>query len=416
MANILILSLVFSPDGVSTAALVSELAHELQSHGHEMTVLTTQPHYNIDVVARSKQPLTRRWGGLFYQSVYHEIPIWHVAMRPKGERVLVRILDFIFFHIVSILLGILGTGRQDVVFAVSPPLSIGIVGWLLAVFKKAKFIYNVQELYPDTAVKSGFLREGTLIVRLFERMAMFIYKRASALTVICNAFAEAITSKRIDPDKIMVIPNFVDTENTSPGSKNNSLAAELGLVDKFVVLYAGNIGMLQSLDTLLEVASTLQFETNIAFLIVGDGAQRSHIEAQIHEQKLNNVTLMPYQSRSHMPVIYATADICLVPLMAGTAQTVAPSKLFVIMANGCPALVAVDADSDLAQIVENAQCGIAVAPDNTDALRAGIQHAYENQELMRNYGNNGRLYAEKNFARKVIGIQYHNLIQNLVTR
>lgn len=415
MARILLLTLVFSPDGVSTAALVSDLAEELKTFGHEVTVLTTQPHYNVDAVARSQQPLKPRWNGLFYQSSFHGIPVWHVTMRPKGERTLGRIFDYLVFHLISIFIGIFAISSQDVIFAVSPPLTIGMIGWLLAFFKRAKLIYNVQELYPDTAIKAGFLREGTLVVKLLRVIEQFVYNRSNALAVICPAFAEAITRKHIEQSKIHVIPNFVDIEQVQPGLKNNSLAIDLELTNKFVVLYAGNIGMLQNLDALLEAAKQMQSESNIAFLIVGDGARRSHIEQLVNEHGLDNVTLMPYQPRSHMFNIYATADLCLVPLMAGTALTAAPSKLYVIMASGRPVLVAVDANSDLVKIVNSAECGISVAPDDPVALERGIRQAYENQSLFHSFGCNGRRYTEKYLSRKSICTQYHQLIKQLIS-
>ncbi|MCZ7544613.1 MAG: hypothetical protein M5R40_14320 [Anaerolineae bacterium] len=161
MARILILSLVFAPDGVSTAVIVSELAQDLQAMGHRLTVLTTAPHYNLDAEARARQPLRRRWGGLFYRSDYHGVPVWHTAMPRKGGSALSRARDYLIFHAISLWLGVAAVGRQDVVFAVSPPLTIGVIGWLLARVKGARLVYNVQELYPDAAVKVGVLRAGS---------------------------------------------------------------------------------------------------------------------------------------------------------------------------------------------------------------------------------------------------------------
>lgn len=414
MARILVLSLVFAPDGVSTSLIVSELAEDLVLHGHQVTVLTTEPHYNLDPEARAKQLLRRRWWGLFYTSTYHGIPVWHTAMRPKGNRSLGRVVDYLVFHAISIVLGIFAVGRQDVVFAVSPPLTIGLVGWVLALLKRVKLIYNVQELYPDIAIAVGVLREHSLVTKVLKGLERFIYKRSNALAVICQPFAESITAKQADPRKIHVIPNFVDIEFMQPGPKDNSLAKELGLDGKLVVLYAGNIGMTQSFDTILEVAKRMQHNADIAFLIVGDGARRSYLEDQVHQLQLPNVTLLPYQPRSRVPDIYATSDLCLVPLMAGTARTTLPSKLYTIMACGRPALVAVDEDSDIVHTVKNAQCGIAIKPDDPEALEHGIRQAFEHRETLRELGRNGREYAENHLSRSAVSEQYHKLIQQIV--
>jgi colanic acid biosynthesis glycosyl transferase WcaI len=409
----LILSLVFSPDGVSTSVIVSELAYDLAERGHQVTVLTTQPHYNIDPDARAQQPLKKRWGGLFYTSDYHGIPVWHTAMRPKGERALSRIVDYLVFHVISVVLGLFAIQRQDIVFAVSPPLTIGLVGWLLALFKRARLIYNVQELYPDTTITMGILKEDSPITRVLYWMERFIYRRSAALAVICQPFADLIAAKGIALDKIHVIPNFVDTEFVQPGAKDNDLLCELELQDQYVVLYAGNIGMTQSFDTLLTTAERMQDEAGITFLIVGDGARRSYVETQVRERQLSNVRLLPYQPRGRVPDIYATSDVCLVPLMAGTAKTTVPSKLFTIMASERPALVAVDEDSDLARTVKEVDCGMVVPPDDADALEAAIRDAFKNQDKMRGLGENGRRYVEGNLSRQHISRQYHELFEAL---
>ena len=413
MSRILILSLVGAPDGVSTSIIVSELAQDLQDKGHAVTVLTTVPHYNIDPDARAQQPLQRRWGGLFYRSDYHGIPVWHTYMRPKGNRIGGRLLDYMIFHVISLLLGLFVLPRQDVVLAVSPPLTIGVIGWLLARFKRARFVYNVQELYPETAVRIGVLREGSCSVRVFEWIERFIYRRAHILAVICDAFAQAIARKGIPARKIQVIPNFVDVDTIRPLPKDNSLAQELDLVERFVVLYAGNIGLTQSLDCLLAAAERLRDHPIIRFLIVGDGARRAYVAEQVGALSLTNVILLPYQPRSRVPEIYATADVGLVPLMEGTAQTTVPSKLYTIMASARPALVAVDAESDLVETVHKAQCGLVIPPDDVDALISGIVQMYEQRACFRELGENGRRYVEQNMARAVISDRYHALFVDL---
>ncbi|GAB4449550.1 MAG: glycosyltransferase [Anaerolineae bacterium] len=413
MARILILSLVFAPDGVSTAVIVSELAQDLQAMGHRLTVLTTAPHYNLDAEARARQPLRRRWGGLFYRSDYHGVPVWHTAMPCKGGSALSRARDYLIFHAISLWLGIAAVGRQDVVFAVSPPLTIGVIGWLLARVRGARLVYNVQELYPDAAVKVGVLRAGSRIVRVLERVERFVYRRAHALAVICEPFAKAVTKKGIDAKKVHKIPNFVDVETIRPGTKDNALARELGLVARYVVLYAGNIGMTQSFDTLLEAAGRLRDAPDVHFLIVGDGVRRAYVAAQVRARALGNVTLLPYQPRSRVPDIYAAADLGLVPLMAGAATATVPSKLYTIMASARPALVAADAGSELVKTVRDAQCGLSVPPDDADALEAGIRQAYARQDQFRAFGANGRRYVAAHFSRRAVSAQYHALFEAL---
>jgi colanic acid biosynthesis glycosyl transferase WcaI len=310
-------------------------------------------------------------------------------------------------------LGLFAVGRQDVILVVSPPLTSGVAGWLLSILKRAKYIYNIQEIYPEVYITMGAMLRNSLPARVLFRVEHFVYRTAHALTPICKAFADDAVEKQTSPEKVHIIPNFVDVNFLKPGSKDNPLARELGLVDKYVVFYAGNIGLSQSFDTLLEVAERLKNSTEIVIIIVGDGVRRQEIESSIQTRKLNNILSLPYQPLSHMPDVYATGDIGLVPLNAGTAKTTLPSKLYSIMAAGRPALAAVDIDSDITKMVQELEIGIAVPPDDADALEAAIRRAYAEQDLFRKFGENGRRYAVENYAREVIADKYSSLIEIL---
>lgn len=414
MARILLHTLVYAPDGVSTATLLSELAQDLQANGHEITILTTKPHYNRDEDAEAKQPLHKRLGGLYHVSEHHGMRVIHTYMPPKGQGLGNRLRHYVLFHVLSLILGALLIGRQDVVIAPSPPLSIGVVAWILARLKSAKFVYNIQELYPALAVQMGIMSPESSMYRLMVRLEHFIYQRADKITVICDYFHQQVLKIGLPDHKVLLIPNFVDIDFIRPLPKANALAHEHKLLNKFVIQYAGNIGMTQSFDTILEVACRLQDEAEIHFLIVGDGARRHYVEQQLQAGSFPNITLLPYQPRSHVPHVYASADLCLVPLMTGTAQTTVPSKIYTIMASGRPVLTAVDQDSELVTIVQTAKCGLAVPPDDADALEAGIRQIFAERVKFKEYGSNGRSYVEAHFSRDSVSAQYHRLIQQLV--
>jgi colanic acid biosynthesis glycosyl transferase WcaI len=415
MARILFLSYFFSPDGLSTATIVSELAQDLKAKGHDVSVIATHPHYNYEPEARASQPLQRKWGGLYYRSKYHDIPVWHTSIGPRRERGRGRILGYLVYNFISFFLGIFALGGYDVIYVVSPPLTSGIIGRLLGLIKRAKYVYNIQELYPETYITMGAMEKDSTVARFLFRIERIVYRTAHALTPICNIFAEDVIAKDIPSEKVHVIPNFVDVDFLKPDPKDNPLAQELGLVDKYVVLYAGNIGLSQSFDTLLDAAERLQDESRIVVMIVGDGARRDEIENMVKTRKLTNVVMLPYQPRSRVPDIYATADAGLVPLTKGTARTTLPSKLYTIMSTGCPALVAVDLDSDIVKTVNDAQCGVAIAPDDVDALETAIRRAYAEQDQFKTLGENGRRYALENYSRAVVVQKYHELFELLAS-
>ncbi len=413
MAKILLLTLVYAPDSVSTAMLMTTLAQELKKQGHEVTVLTTTPHYNEDRHAREKQPLTPTWKGLLYESNNDGIRVLHASIPVKGSRVGARLLDYLRFHAISTLAGLVSVGRYDVILAPSPPLTIGLSAWILGLLRRVPFIYNVQEIYPDVAVKLGVLKNPRTI-RFFEWMEKFIYDRSKVVTVISEWFRRILVAKGVAENKLVVIPNFVDVEYMRPTPKANAFTTEHALENKFVVMYAGNIGLTQGMETILEATASLRHLSDLHFVIVGDGARRAWLETQLVTMQYPNVSLLPYQSPSVMPQLYGTSDLCLVPLKRGTAQDTFPSKIYTIMAAAKPVVASTDPDSELAWVVETAACGWAVPPDDATALATAIEQAYHSRTTLKAKGESGRRYVEAHHTSRAVGEQYDTLVRQLV--
>jgi len=408
--RILLLTLVFSPDSVSTSVLMTELALELKKLGHDLTVLTTTPHYNVEPEARQRQPLRRRWGGLLYESDCQGIPVYHASIPVKGSRVGARLLDYLRFHALSSLAGLTLTGPYDLILAPSPPLTIGLSAWLLGLVRRVPFIYNVQEIYPDVAVSLGVLQNKPMI-RLLEGLERFIYSRAGHISVISEWFRRRLLAKGVAEAKLTVIPNFVDTDFMRPSPRHNPFRLKHRLTDKFVVLYAGNIGLTQGFETIIAAARQLTDLPEVQFVIVGDGTRRAWLEETLARQPLPNVTLLPYQPRSAVPDIYASSDVCLVPLKKGTAQETFPSKIYTIMAAGRPVIASADADSELVWVVEAAGCGWAVPPDEATALAQAVGQAYRQRDHLTAKGQAGRGYVVAHHSRRAVAQQYDTLLR-----
>lgn len=416
MAHILFLSYFFTPDSLSTASLMSELAQDLrQIYGHQVTVITTTPHYNPLPESLAKQPLRPRWGQWLQESELNGIRVLHVQVAPKGSRVWTRAFDYLRFHILGTLIGWWLVNKPDILLVPSPPLTIGLQAWLLGLLQRAPYIYNVQEVYPDVAVRLGVLR-NRLVIRLMEWLEIFIYDHARMITVISEWFRRALLAKDVPADKMRVISNFVDTDFMQPGTRPNEFSTAHNLDGKFVVIYAGNVGLTQSFEAMLATAQNLAHLSDLHFMIVGGGARWTWLEEELVQKKIKNVTLLSYQHRSHMQQIYGSADLCLVPMKPGMAQETFPSKIYEIMAAGQPVIVAAETDSELAWIVENAHCGWAVPPEDAPALTTAIEYAYHHRDELKQKQQQGRDYVVSHNSRHAVAQQYHQLITGILGR
>lgn len=412
MSRVLLHSLVFAPDSVSTAQIMTELALELKKHGHTVTVLTTTPYYNVVPDAVARQPMTPRAGGLWYTSEIDGIRIWHVRIPAKGKRLCQRAVEFARFHVLSLLAGVHAVGPQDVVISTSPPLSIGVVSWLLATRWGAQSVYKVAELFPDLAIKQGAVR-GTLMIGLLKAMERFVYARSAMVVPIADQFAERIRGRGVPHGKVRTIPDCVDTEFYRPLPRANAFAREHGLLDEFVVLYGGNIGLVHDWESVLFAAEKLG-DLPVRFVVVGDGARREWLANQIAVRRLPNVSLLGYQPRERMPEINAACDIGMIPLTRIGARDAFPSKVYSNLACGRPIIVCAEPGSEMARLVEDAGCGRAVAPENGQAFLDAVLAAYRDRATLPQEGMRGRDLVERKYSKQSMGSEYDAMIRDLL--
>ncbi len=412
MARVLLHSLVFAPEANSTSYLMTDLARQLKRQGHEVTVLTTTPHNNLEAGALARQPLRAVWPGLLYRSELEGIPVWHVKLPMKGNRVLRRMLDYIRFHVVSLVAGPALVGRYDIVLAPSPPLTIGVAGWMLSLWGRTPVVYNVQEIYPDFAINQGLIRNPAFI-RLLQGVEQFVYARSDRVVSISESFQRTIRARGVAAEQLMVIPNFVDTELYRPLPRHNEFAAQHGLDNDFVVLYGGNIGLSQDWESLL-FAAAVHAELPIRYVIAGDGARRAWLEAEVARRGLKNVQLLGYQPRELMPLINASSDISTIPMKATTTQDTFPSKIYSILASARPAVVSADPGSELEWVIQQAQCGQVVAPEDPRAYADAVLKAYHERDQLPAAGMRGRSFVEEEYSKEAVGRKYDLLIRELV--
>ncbi len=414
MSRILIHSPVFSPDAVSTSYLMTDLAIGLKNAGHEVTVLTATPHYTLDARAAATQPMVSRLGGIFKHSNLQGIPVWHVRIPWKGQRrPWVRAIDYLYFNIVALMAGCVLVGRQDLILATSPPITMGVNAWLLGRRWGAPSIYKVAEIYPDVIISQELIKSRALIA-LMRWMERLVYRKITRLVPIAHQFAETILSRGVAPEKLCFIPDFVETDFYQPCPRDNAFAREHGLMDGFVVLYAGNIGMVQDWESVLGAAEQAR-GTPVRFVIVGDGNQRSWLAQQCEHRRLANVKLIGYQPKEIMPLINASCDVCMIPMTSHGSLGGVPSKVYSIMACGKPVIVTAALESELTWIINTARCGRVVEAGMTNAFATAVLRASRESELLKEEGNRGREFAIKHYSRQAVISRYDELVRQLTS-
>ncbi|MFT7647957.1 MAG: colanic acid biosynthesis glycosyl transferase WcaI [Candidatus Poriferisodalaceae bacterium] len=395
----------FAPDTAPTGEVMTRLVHELAAQGHELHVVTSLPWYHQHAVEPEwRGRLVRRekteWGRI--------TRVHPFASKDKTNLVL-RAAAFAVFTSVSTLVGCL-TRRTDAVLAMSPPLTLGPAGWIVALRMRCPLVFNIQDVYPDAAVETGAITSSR-VIQVLRWLERFSYSRAAAVTVLSEDLAENVRQRVDDEAKVRVIPNFVDTERIVPLDRRTAYRAELGIGNQIVVMYAGNMGYSQPLEMIVESARRLSHRSDVHFLINGDGARRPEIEREA--EALDNLTVVGLQPRERVPEVLATGDIHLVLLREGLAKVSVPSKMYSILAAGRPVLASVDTGSEVDRVVGRTGAGRAVAPGDVDALVAAVEHFVDEPLSRIAAGDSGRAFAETWLSPASVGAAYGDLLEEL---
>lgn len=412
MARVLLLSLVYGPDMVSTATMMTDIAHGLQGAGHHVTVLTSIPHYNPSEHVRSNPTFTASWRRLLTESHEHGVRVLRVFMPMKRHKVWARGLDYLLFQFLTTFLALSRVERPDVVLVTSPPITLGLSGILVSYLRGGAFVYDVRELWPDVPVRMGLFR-NPLLVRLVYALESFVYRRAVAISTIARSFQDTIVERGVPRRKLYFTPNFVDLDFIQPGSKENEFSREHGLDSAFVVLYAGNVGLTQGLEILIDVAADLSDDASVQFLVVGDGAGRTSLEELISKSRSPNVRLLPFQPTQMVNDMYAAADVCIAPLRSGFSHDTVPSKIYTAMAAARPVVASAEPDTETARLLRESQAGSCVLPESAAALGNGIRALRADPERASLLGENGRQWIVDNYSREVVVSVYDRMTRDV---
>jgi colanic acid biosynthesis glycosyl transferase WcaI len=402
--EVLVITPQYAPDFGPSAPIYTALCEDLQQIGCNVTVITAFPHYaNAGAIFKRSKKLIEAdsLNGVRIIRTY-------VYTVPKGSlwRRLLYQASYNFFAS----LALFKVKTPDIVFADAPTLWSGLPLTLRSILGGTPFIYIIHDIYPDVLERLDMLKNQRFL-NLIEKVEEFFYRRAAQISVLSQGFKDNLVRKGVPAEKISIIPVCVDIDFIKPLPRENDYQKQWGLENKFVVLYAGNIGFSQGLETVIQTAELLRDKSEIMFLIVGDGAMKPQLQTIVDAAGLSNVRLLPFQPREAVPLIYALSDICLISLKRDIVVESVPSKTYSIMASGRPFIATVDRNSEVGVLVESANCGLCVESENAQGLAKAILKLYGDDNLRSEMGQQGRQYVVEKYSRRKAAEQYYRLVQ-----
>jgi len=380
------------------------LGKGLVARGHQVTSITGFPNY----------PQGRIYPG-FHQRLWQwehrdGVRVLRLPLYPDHSHSAVRrILNYVSFAASASLMGPVLCGAADVMWVYHPPLTVGIPAWWISLLRHIPFVYEIQDMWPETVVASGMM-SSELVAKWLGGLAQFVYRRAAAITVISPGFKRNLVAKGVPPEKIHVIPNWADEDIYKPVPPDPGLAVQHGLSGRFNIIYAGNMGTAQALSNVIEAADLLRDLPQIQFVFIGDGVEEPALRRRAHERGLENVRFLGRQPAAEMPRFYALADALLVHLKRDPLfEITIPSKTLAYLACGRPILAAVSGDA--ADVVRDAGAGVVCYPEDPEALAAAVRKLYKMSPSEREaMGQAGRAAYLANYTRQVLLNRYEELL------
>ena len=406
--RILYLSQYFPPEAGATQTRAYEMSRNWVRLGHSVTMLSEIPNHPSGIIPPE-------YRGKLYERADLEgidvIRVWVKASPVKNLRN--RMFFYLSFMVNAALAGLL-LARQpyDLIYASSPPLFVGGAALLLSCLRRIPLVFEVRDLWPESAVTLGEIRNRRMIA-LATRLEIACYRRARRIIVVTEGIRDRLLERGWGIDKINLVQNGANTQlfQFDPQARQQK-RAELGLEGKFVAVYAGIHGLAQGLESVVRTAQLLQDQPDIHIILIGDGPKKQDIHQLVDSLGLGNIRLLPEQPRASIPAYLSASDAALVPLKKlELFRGALPSKLFDAWACERPVLLSVDGEAR--RILEQAGGGLFVPPEDPQALAQALLELKENPDLRREMGLNGRLYTEQNYSRKALAERLAHILEGI---
>jgi colanic acid biosynthesis glycosyl transferase WcaI len=392
--KVLLSSIVYRPE--PTGYRAHDLAVGLADLGHEVVVVTGLPSYPLGHVYDGYKTRFWQWKSL---DGIQLLRVPYVMSRSRSA--VRRVISYSAFSLLTTVTHLFNRWRPDAIWT----NQVGLPGVLLSAMKRTTFVHEVQDLWPEWTATADLGIRGWLY-RLLDWQQRLIYDRAEAITTISDGFRNWLVQKGVTGDKITVIPNWADAECFHPVPRDETLGADEDLVGRFNVVYAGNIGIAQALDVVLEAADVLQNEPDLQFVIIGDGLERARLENEAKKRGLYNVRFLGRRKPEELAYYLAWADLLLIHLKCDPRYAITiPSKTYSYLACGRPILAG--AEGDVANLVRDCRAGLVVPPEDPVALASALQEAMRMPKSDREqFGHNGWRAFQELFDRRVLVRRY----------
>ena len=403
--NILVITLMYHPDHGPGAPLYTMLCEQLARMGHAVTVVAAVPHYPTGSVA----PEYRH--GVIQESNRNGVHIMRIRLPSVNRsRMALRLWHYVIYQIGAAWDGL----RQacDVAIVTNPALQAALPFAAVAGLRHKPTVYCVHDVYPDAGIALGIFR-NRFVISAVAGLESYCIKRATRVRILSKSFAPAMRRLGALDANLTLIYDWVDTDFIRPLPRDNAFAREHDLVDKTVVMYAGNMGQSQGLEQILAAAQILAADDGLHFAFVGEGGSRDELIARAATAQLNNVTFIPFQPRERLPEVLASADISLVCLKKNIGFQSLPSKSYSILASGRPIIACVDEGSDSQQLIERSQAGICLPPEEPQQLAEAIARLKQDDRQREQMGQNGREYAVRYHSPQSAALSFESLLQTI---
>lgn len=408
--KILKLSAYHAPEQISSSHLTEDLAKAYLAAGFTVENFVPTPTRGVSKEVRNQYKKIK------YEALENgQVIVHRFAMFREGKNPLQRALRYFLVNIAQYWKGSRAKGI-DLIYAGSTPPTQGLLCGMVKKKLKVPFVYNLQDIFPDSLVNAKMTKKGSLIWKIGRKLEDFTYRHADKIIVISEDFKRNIMEKGVPEEKIVIIPNWVDTEQVYPVSREENVLFDRYDLDrsKFYICYSGNVGHSQNLRLLLDAAKAVTKELpDVHFVIVGEGAAKESLAKAVEEEQITNMTLLPFQPYEDIAHVFSLGDVGLIISKPGIGGSSVPSKTWSIMAAERPVLSSFDADSALARQIEATGCGLNAPAGDLDALVSGIKQLYQDRTAGAAMGKTGREYVLTNLSKEKCTGMYISILRNV---